>query len=177
MTLDLCHSFRSVHTYNTLSLIPFLNTFQIFSNFSYIQNYIGAIDGTHVPIVIRQDNASPYRNRKGTLSQNVMFACDFDLKFTFISSSWEGSASNAEVLWSALGKEFIAPLEKLYIVDGGYAITPSFLAPYWGVKYHLSEFRRHGQRGNAYANYKKLFNHWHVILQNHMERAFRVLKK
>ena len=142
-----------------------------------MQNCIGAIDGTHVPIIIGQDNASPYRNRKGTLSQNVMFACDFDLKFTFISSSWEGSASDAGVLRSALGKGFTVPAGKFYLVNGGYANTPSFLAPYRGVKYHLSEFRRRGQRGNAYANYKELFNHRHAILRNHIERAFGVLKK
>ncbi|XP_066318512.1 uncharacterized protein [Miscanthus floridulus] len=143
----------------------------------FFQNYIGAIDGTHVPIIIGQDKASPYRNRKGTLSQNVMFACDFDLKFTFISSGWEGSASDAGVLRSALGKGFTVSAGKFYLVDGGYANTPSFLAPYRGVKYHLSEFRRRGQRGNAYANYKELFNHRHAILRNHIERAFGVLKK
>ena len=93
-----------------------------------------------------------------------MFACDFDLKFTFISSGWEGSASDAGVLRSALGKGFTMPAGKFYLVDGGYANTPSFLAPYRGVKYHLSEFRRRGQRGNAYANYKELFNHRHAIL-------------
>ncbi|XP_066396229.1 uncharacterized protein [Miscanthus floridulus] len=140
-------------------------------------NCIGAIDGTHVPITIGQDKASPYRNRKGTLSQNVMFACDFDLKFTFISSGWEGSASDAGVLRSALGKGFTVPAGKFYLVDGGYANTPSFLAPYRGVKYHISEFRRRGKRGNAYANYKELFNHRHAILRNHIERAFGVLKK
>ena len=47
-----------------------------------MQNCIGAIDGTHIPITINEDKAPPFRNRKGTLSQNVMFACDFDLKFT-----------------------------------------------------------------------------------------------
>ena len=141
MTLGLCYSFRSVHTCSTLFLIPFLNTIQNFSIFSYLQNCIGAIDGMHVPITIRQDNASPYRNRKGTLSQNIMFACDFNLKFTFISSGWEESASDAGVLRSALGKGFIMPVGKFYLVDGGYANTPSFLAPYRGVKSHLNEFR------------------------------------
>nr|XP_034586585.1 uncharacterized protein LOC117849098 [Setaria viridis] len=38
----------------------------------FFQNCVGAIDGTHVPITIAQERAAPYRNRKGTLSQNVM---------------------------------------------------------------------------------------------------------
>jgi len=62
---------------------------------------------------------------------------------------------------------------KFYLVDGGYANTPSFIAPYRGVRYHLSESRRH----RSYANYKELFNHRHAQLRNHIERAFGVLKK
>jgi hypothetical protein len=81
------------------------------------------------------------------------------------------------VLRSALGKGFNVPAGKFYLVDGGYANRPSFLARYQGVKCHLSEFKRRGRRGNAYANYKELFNHRHAILRNHIERAFGVLKK
>ncbi|XP_034571864.1 protein ANTAGONIST OF LIKE HETEROCHROMATIN PROTEIN 1-like [Setaria viridis] len=140
----------------------------------FFQNCIGAIDGTHVPITIAQERAAPYRNRKGTLSQNVMCVCDFDLNFTFISCGWEGSASDAGVLRSARAKGFHVPVGKFYLVDGGYANTSSCIAPYRGVRYHLSEFRRHG---NQYANYKELFNHRHAQLRNHIERAFGVLKK
>ena len=35
-----------------------------------------------------------------------MCACDFDLKLTFISCGWEGSASDAGVLLSARNKGF-----------------------------------------------------------------------
>ena len=102
----------------------------------------------------QKERAAPYRNRKGTLSQNVMCVSDFDLKFTFISCGWEGSASDAGVLRSARSKGFDVPVGKFCLVDGGYANTPSFIAPYRGVRYHLSEFRRH----RSYANYKELFN-------------------
>lgn len=142
--------------------------------FPYFQNCLGAIDGTHVPITISQDLQAPYRNRKGTLSQNVMLVCDFDLNFSFISSGWEGSATDARVLRSAMLKGFNVPQGKYYLVDGGYANTPSFLAPYRGVRYHLKEFGRGQQRPR---NYKELFNHRHAILRNHIERAIGVLKK
>ena len=69
------------------------------------------------------------------MSQNVMCACDFDLKFTFISCGWEGSASDAGVLRSARNKGFNVPVGKFYLVDAGYANTPSFIAPYRGVRY------------------------------------------
>lgn len=96
----------------------------------FLQNCLGAIDGTHVPITINPEMAAPYRNRKSTLSQNVMLACDFDLNFTFISCGWEGSATDARVLRSAQLNGFRIPMGKFYLVDGGYANTPSFLAPY-----------------------------------------------
>jgi hypothetical protein len=65
-----------------------------------MQNCIGAIDGSHIPITISEDKVAPYRNRKGSLSHNVMVACDFNLNFTFILCGWEGSASDVESLFS-----------------------------------------------------------------------------
>jgi len=43
--------------------------------FPYFENCLGAIDGTHIPITIDEEKQAPYRNRKGTLSQNMMLAC------------------------------------------------------------------------------------------------------
>ncbi|XP_047061304.1 uncharacterized protein LOC124668162 isoform X2 [Lolium rigidum] len=59
--------------------------------FPYFENCLGAIDGSHVPVTRSPQLQAPWRNRKGSLSQNVMFACDFDLNVTFISCGWEGS--------------------------------------------------------------------------------------
>jgi hypothetical protein len=144
--------------------------------YPFFKNCLGAIDGTHIPISISisYDRAAPFRNRKGTLSQNVMVACDFDLNFTFISTGWEGSATDARVLRSAMSRGFLVPPGKFYLVDGGYANTLSFLAPYQGVRYHLKEF---GVGHRRPQNPKELFNHHHAILRNHVERALGVLKK
>jgi hypothetical protein len=90
-----------------------------------------------------------------------MLACDFDLNFTFISFGWEGSTTDARVLRPALLAGFRVSRGKYYLVDGGYANTPSFLAPYRGVRYHLKEFG-HGQ--HQPSNYKELFNHRHDVL-------------
>uniref|UniRef100_A0A0A8YIP1 Uncharacterized protein n=1 Tax=Arundo donax TaxID=35708 RepID=A0A0A8YIP1_ARUDO len=108
----------------------------------YFKNCIGAIDGTHILITISEEKQVPYRNRKGTLSQNIMLACDFDLKFTFISCGWEGSTTDARVLRSAMLGGFHVPEGKFFLVDGGYANTPSFLAPCRDLHYHLKEFER-----------------------------------
>jgi hypothetical protein len=78
------------------------------------------------------------------------------------------------VLRSAMSKGFQVPPGKFYRVDGGYANTPSFLAPCRGVWYHLKEF---GARHRKPQNPKELFNHHHTLLRNHVERALGVLKK
>lgn len=89
-----------------------------------------------------------------------MIACDFDLKITFMSTGWEGSAT--------------VPPGKFYLVDGGYANTNSFLAPYRKVRYHLKEY---GAGRRRPQNYKELFNHRHAVLRNHVERTLGVVKK
>ncbi|XP_040383078.1 uncharacterized protein LOC102710734 [Oryza brachyantha] len=142
--------------------------------YPYFKNCIGAIDGTHVPVSISSEKAAPFRNRKGTLSQNVMIACDFDLSVTFISSGWEGSATDARVLSSAMNNGFKVAPGKFYLVDGGYANTASCLAPYRRVRYHLKEFGRGHRRPQ---NYKELFNHRHAVLRNHVERTLGIIKK
>jgi hypothetical protein len=69
---------------------------------------------------------------------------------------------------------FRVPEGKFFVVDGGYANTPCFLAPYRGGRYHLKEFGRGRRQPN---NYKELFNHRHTVLRNHIERVIGVLKK
>jgi hypothetical protein len=105
-----------------------------------LQNCIGAIDRSHVPVTITSSSQAPWRNRKGPLNQNVMIACDFDLNIMFISCGWEGSAIDARVLSSSILKGFQVPNGKFYLVDGGYTNTQSFLAPYRRVRYHLKEW-------------------------------------
>jgi hypothetical protein len=107
----------------------------------------------------------------------MMVACDFNLNITYVSVGWEGSATYSIVLRSAMSNvvgKFEVPSRKYYLVDGGYANTTSFIAPYRGVRYHLKEFG-HGHRRPQ--NHKELFNHRHVVLRNHVERALGVIKK
>eukprot|EP00268_Persea_americana_P050492 TRINITY_DN5491_c0_g2_i3.p1 TRINITY_DN5491_c0_g2~~TRINITY_DN5491_c0_g2_i3.p1 ORF type:complete len:333 (+),score=26.73 TRINITY_DN5491_c0_g2_i3:609-1607(+) len=74
----------------------------MFNDCNYIQECVGAIDGTHVPVHVPLATQGPFQNRKGTLSQNVMAACGFDLHFQYVHPGWEGSATDARVLQSSL---------------------------------------------------------------------------
>lgn len=48
------------------------------------------------------DEQGPFRDKNGQLSQLVLAACSFDLKFHYVLAGWEGSASESIVLNSAL---------------------------------------------------------------------------
>ena len=43
-----------------------------------------------------------FRGRKHNPTQNVMAAVDFDLKFTYVLASWEGSVHDALILVDAI---------------------------------------------------------------------------
>jgi hypothetical protein len=44
-----------------------------------LQNCIGAIDGTHVPVKIFSSKQITYIDRKGTHTHNIMAVCDFNV--------------------------------------------------------------------------------------------------
>lgn len=138
-----------------------------------MQNCIGVIDGIHVPMTLPESEAAPYRNRQESISQNVMLACDFDLNFVYVSRGREGSASDAAVLYSAIESGFEVPAGKYYLVDGGYANTPSFLAPYIEVPYHTEEQEQNNVQPR---DYRELFNLRHAQLRGHIKHAVGLLK-
>ncbi|KAL5804497.1 hypothetical protein ACOSQ3_031297 [Xanthoceras sorbifolium] len=72
--------------------------------YPYFKDCIGAIDGTHIPAMVTGRDISSYRNRHGTISQNVLAACNFDLKFIYVLSGWEGSAHDSKVLSDTLSR-------------------------------------------------------------------------
>jgi hypothetical protein len=43
-----------------------------------------------------------FRGRKHTITQNVLAAVDFDLRFTYVLAGWEGFTHDALILFDAL---------------------------------------------------------------------------
>ncbi|ETV75948.1 hypothetical protein H257_09907 [Aphanomyces astaci] len=116
--------------------------------FPFFKGSVGALDGMHVPVIPPPSGAKPFRNQKGYMSQNILAACTFDLKFTYVLAGWEGSASDGRVLEDALlNKGFVIPPGKMYL---GNQKTQS---P------------------------KELYNLRHAQQRNCIERIFGVLKK
>ena len=106
----------------------------------YFRNAIGAIDGSHIPIAPPAHLRGKYRNRKGFLSQNALFICGFDLKFTYALTGWEGSATDACVFDDALSNGLRIPPDKYLLADSGYPLRKQLLVPYRSVRYHLAEW-------------------------------------
>ena len=48
------------------------------------------------------DDAPRYWGRNGYTTQNVLAACSFDLKFTYVLPGWEGTASDSKIIKNAL---------------------------------------------------------------------------
>ncbi|XP_026442341.1 uncharacterized protein LOC113341815, partial [Papaver somniferum] len=70
--------------------------------YPYFKDCIGAMDGTHIPVMVEKINAAVYRNRHGITSQNVLAVCNFDLEFIYVLSGWEGSAHDSKILNDAM---------------------------------------------------------------------------
>lgn len=142
--------------------------------YPYFKDCIGAVDGMHIPVMVGVDEQGPFRNKNGLLSQTVLVACSFDLKFHYVLAGWEGSASDFQVLNSALTRRNKLPVPegKYYLLDKKYVNLPGFIAPYPGVPYHLKEF----PDGYPPQNAKELFNQRHSLLRNATDRIFGTLK-
>lgn len=74
---------------------------------------MGAVNGVHFPVIVGVDEQGPFRNKHGVLSQSVLAACSFDMKFHYVLAGWEGSASDIRVLNSALTRQ-----NKLQVPEG-----------------------------------------------------------
>ncbi|KAL5568312.1 hypothetical protein UlMin_024887 [Ulmus minor] len=136
---------------------------------------VGAIDGTHVAANVPKHLATPYLGRKKVTTQNILAACDFDIKFTYMMTGWEGSVHDARVLRAATNDPVYKfphpPPGKYFLVDAGYANRDCFLSPYRKTNYHLTDRRRQGGDKK-----KELFNYRHASLRNAIERTFGIWK-
>ena len=65
-------------------------------------NAIGAIDGTHVKVIVPFSKAGQYINRRNEKTQNVLCICDFDRRFTFVATGIPGSTHDWTVLQQAI---------------------------------------------------------------------------
>src|SRR6267154_4734766 len=81
----------------------------------FFKDAIGAIDGSHIHVSPPAFQCSAYHNCKGLISQNCLFACDFDMNFTYALTGWEGSATDARVYEDAVLMTFNSQQASIYL--------------------------------------------------------------
>ncbi|XP_039134372.1 putative nuclease HARBI1 [Dioscorea cayenensis subsp. rotundata] len=142
------------------------------------EKYLVQPDGSEIPSEIFSSisnaDAPRFRGRKEYPTQNVLAACTFDLKFTYVLPGWEGTTSDSRIMKNALSRAcpLKIPQGKYYLVDAGFMLRSGLITPYRGERYHLKEYSRNPPR-----NPRELFNLRHASLRNSIERAFGVVKK
>lgn len=157
---------------NQNEIHPKIYTDRRFAN--WFMNVVGAMDGTHVPAHPPSGEQMAYMNRHGQATQNVLAIYDFDMCFSYIYASREGSAHDARVLNGALTglTHFpMPPTGKYYLVDSAYRNIPGFLAPYRGTPRQLAQGRW------GFSSPRQLFNNQYSSLRNVIERCFGELKR
>ena len=112
----------------------------------FFKDALAAIDGSHIHCAPPALERAFYRNHKGSVSQNCLFACSFDLQFVYAFTGWEGSATDARVYDDARSKDLHIPDGKYYLADAGFPMSQQLLIPYRGTRYHLKEWGRAGTR-------------------------------
>ena len=68
----------------------------------FLQNCIGALDGTYVSVRVPAIDRAKYWTRKGEISMNVLGVCDRYMNFIYVLPGWEGSAADSRVLRDAI---------------------------------------------------------------------------
>ncbi|QHN81328.1 Putative nuclease [Arachis hypogaea] len=104
--------------------------------YPYFKDCIGAIDGTHFRVKVPIADQPKFRGRKDWPTQNVLAACDFDMKFTYVLTGWEGTASDSKVLKNALSRDdnLKLPRGKFYLGDAGFMLKHGLITPYRSVR-------------------------------------------
>ena len=108
--------------------------------FPFFEGCLGAVDSMHIDTFVASEDIPHYRNRKGSISQNILAACTFDLQFCYVLSGWEGSAADSHVFKDACQVDFAVPPGSYYLADLGFTACNALLVPFRTVHYHLREW-------------------------------------
>ncbi|XP_042029784.1 uncharacterized protein LOC121776667 [Salvia splendens] len=106
------------------------------------QGCLGALDETHINVLVSSTDKPHYRTHKGQIATNTLAVCDRNMQFVFVLPGWEGSAGDSQVLHDAVMQKggLRVPQRCYYLCDNGYANSNGFLMLYKGVRYHLKEW-------------------------------------
>ncbi|XP_042962482.1 uncharacterized protein LOC122296751 [Carya illinoinensis] len=126
-------------------------------HYPWFEKCYGVIDETYIDAWAPAEATNAYISRHHRVSQNVLAACDFDMRFTFIYAGWEGTAHDVRIFMDALTRPGInfpwPPKGYYYLVDSAYPCILGFLPPYPRVRYHSNPNHYEGQTNVDNSNH------------------------
>ncbi|XP_066935518.1 putative nuclease HARBI1 [Clytia hemisphaerica] len=141
-----------------------------FRAFRGMENVIGAIDGSHIPIMGQGEETKSYINRKDFPSIVLQAVCDHKLKFTNCFIGFPGAVHDARIFVnSPIYKDIMnkpiemLPRDSFLIGDAAYGLETFLITPFKGLEL--------GARSS-----ESNFNFVHASTRNVIERAFGVMK-
>lgn len=146
---------------------------------------VGAIDGTHIPILQPQQGAADYYNRKGYYSVIMQAVVDFRGLFMDVNIGWPGKVRDARVLanscfytaansgtlfpdWSVKLGGVDVPL--IVLGDPAYPLLPWLMKPYLenpGTtdQEHYYNYRQSRARMTVENAFGRLKGRWRCLLK------------
>lgn len=98
--------------------------------FRFFQNALGAMNGTHINCNTTAADQQVACDQKGTVTQNCLTICSFDMKFLYIFSGWDGSASDSAMFYDVHVTNLPILSGKYYLADARFPICETLLIPY-----------------------------------------------
>jgi hypothetical protein len=97
--------------------------------YPFFKDTLCAIDGTHINCCPSPADQQAARNRKGSLTQNCLAICGFDMVFYYMFSSWEGSASDSTMFYYACVMDLPILPGQYYLANAGFSTCTSLVIP------------------------------------------------
>lgn len=143
------------------------------ANYRYPQA-IGAIDGTHIPVLPPADGKHDYICRKGYPSVVLQAVVDANLMFKDIYANTAGAAHDATVYYrSPLSTAILTSMPKHDKIINGHSVPLHILGD---PAYALSTRIMKGYTGRNLSAEQESFNVYHSSARMCVERAFGKLK-
>ena len=140
-----------------------------FKNMKNIDGVIGAIDGSHIPIIGQTDYGENYINRKGFPSIVLQAVCDHKMRFTDCYVGWPGSVHDARVfdnsdLLARIRDDpaGMVPDGTFMVGDAAYKLETFMMTPYKNTG-HFTQLQR-------------TYNYSQSATRTVIERSFAMLK-
>ncbi|KAF6161337.1 hypothetical protein GIB67_009224 [Kingdonia uniflora] len=106
---------------------------------------LGALDETHIIASVPEKETIKFRSgRSNKITQNILVACSFNLRFTYIIVGWEGTVQDRKKLDDGQHRlnAFVIPHDQYYLADPAFTLEPGVLPPFCNTRYHLNEKKR-----------------------------------